>query len=252
MGSYLWKMVLSGRLALVTGGGRGIGRAVCQILARDNAKVVVTDLNMDSCQETLGSLREDDHFAVTSDVSQASSVNDCFKQVLDKYKRAPDIIVNSAGITKDGFMLRMKEEDFEKVIDVNLKGTFLVTQAAASLMKDQQLSGSIVNIASIVGKTGNIGQANYTASKAGVIGFTKTAAKELGRFGIRVNVILPGFIKTPMTDVVPDKVKVGILTQIPLGDFGDPIDIAEAAGFLACERSKYITGASFDVNGGMA
>merc|ERR1712142_532467 len=252
MGSYQWKMVLSGRLALVTGGGRGIGRAVCQILARDNAKVVVTDLNMDSCQETLGSLREDDHFAVTSDVSQASSVNDCFKQVLDKYKRAPDIIVNSAGITKDGFMLRMKEEDFEKVIDVNLKGTFLVTQAAASLMKDQQLAGSIVNIASIVGKTGNIGQANYTASKAGVIGFTKTAAKELGKFGIRVNVILPGFIKTPMTDVVPDKVKTGILSQIPLGDFGDPIDIAEATAFLACERSKYITGASFDVNGGMA
>merc|ERR1712001_497708 len=146
------------------------------------------------------------------------------------YKRPPDIVVNSAGITKDGFLLRMKEEDFEQVIDVNLKGTFLVTQAAASLMKEQQLGGSIVNIASIVGKTGNIGQANYTASKAGVIGFTKTA----------------------MTDVVPDKVKTGILSQIPLGDFGDPIDIAEATAFLACERSKYITGASFDVNGGMA
>merc|ERR1711872_371518 len=206
----------------------------------------------DSCRETLGSLREDDHLSLTSDVSQAGSVNDCFNQILDKYKRAPDIIVNSAGITKDGFMLRMKEEDFDKVIDVNLKGTFLVTQAAANLMKEQQLPGSIVNIASIVGKTGNIGQANYTASKAGVIGFTKTAAKELGRFGIRVNVILPGFIKTPMTDVVPDKVKTGILSQIPLGDFGDPIDIAEATAFLACERSKYITGASFDVNGGMA
>lgn len=245
-------MVLSGRLALVTGGGRGIGRAVCQVLARDNARVVVTDLSMESCQETMQSLRPDDHFSVTSDVSQSASVNNCFKQILDKYKRAPDIIVNSAGITKDGFMLRMKEEDFDKVIDVNLKGTFLVTQAAASLMKDQQLPGSIVNIASIVGKTGNIGQANYTASKAGVIGFTKTAAKELGKFGIRVNVILPGFIKTPMTDVVPDKVKVGILSQIPLGHLGDPIDIAEVAAFLSCKRSKYITGASFDVNGGMA
>merc|ERR1719145_277009 len=207
---------------------------------------------MDSCRETLGSLREDDHFAVTSDVSQASSVNDCFKQVLDKYKRAPDIIVNSAGITKDGFLLRMKEEDFEKVIDVNLKGTFLVTQAAASLMKDQQLAGSIVNIASIVGKTGNIGQANYTASKAGVIGFTKTAAKELGKFGIRVNVILPGFIKTPMTDVVPDKVKQAFVSQIPLGEFGRPVDIAEVAAFLASSRSKYITAASLDVNGGLA
>merc|ERR1712209_256688 len=239
-------MVLSGRLALVTGGGSGIGRAVCQILARDNARVVVADLNMDHCRETQNTLRDDDHLSVVSDVSQSQSVTDCFKQILDKYKRAPDIIVNSAGITKDGFMLRMKEEDFDKVIDVNLKGTFLVTQAAASLMKDHQLAGSIVNIASIVGRTGNIGQANYTASKAGVIGFTKTAAKELGKFGIRVNVILPGFIKTPMTDVVPDKIKEGFISQIPLGGFGDPSDIAEVASFLASSRSKYITAASLD------
>jgi len=245
-------MVLTGRLALVTGGGRGIGRAVCQVLARENAKVVVTDLNLDACQETQASLRPDDHYAIAGDVSSKESVNDCFKQILDKYARAPDIIVNSAGITKDGFLLRMKEEDFEKVIDVNLKGTFLVTQTAASLMKEQKLAGSIVNIASIVGRTGNIGQANYTASKAGVIGFTKTAAKELGKFGIRVNVILPGFIKTPMTDVVPDKVKEAFVSQIPLGEFGLPVDIAEVAAFLASSRSKYITAASLDVNGGLA
>jgi len=243
-------MVLSGRLALVTGGGRGIGRAVCQVLARDNAQVVVTDLSLDTCQDTVKDLKSGDHMGLATDVSQADSVKDCFAQVLDKYKRAPDIIVNSAGITKDGFMLRMKEEDFDKVIDVNLKGTFLVTQTAATLMKDQNLPGSIVNIASIVGRTGNIGQANYTASKAGVVGFTKTAAKELGKFGIRVNVILPGFIKTPMTDVVPDKVKVKVLSQIPLGYMGDPVDIGEVAGFLASNRSKYITGASIDVNGG--
>lgn len=270
-------MVLSGRLALVTGGGRGIGRAVCQVLARDNAKVVVTDLSLDSCKETEQSLRQDDHFSVASDVSQAASVNECFKQILDKYKRAPDIIVNSAGITKDGFLLRMKEEDFDKVIDVNLKGTFLVTQAAASLMKDQQMPGSIVNIASIVGKTGNIGQANYTASKAGVVGFTKTAAKELGKFGIRVNVILPGFIKTPMTDVVPDKIKMMAQFQIPLtamhnnstiepswkkrlvekligrplGDLGEPEDIAETASFLASDKARYMTASVIDVNGGL-
>ena len=121
-------MVLSGRLALVTGGGSGIGRAVCQILARDNARVVVADLNMDHCRETQNTLRDDDHLSVVSDVSQSQSVNDCFKQILDKYKQAPDIIVNSAGITRDGYMLRMKEEDFDKVVDVNLKGTFLVTQ----------------------------------------------------------------------------------------------------------------------------
>merc|ERR1712111_155483 len=164
---------------------------------------------MDNCTETEKSLRSDDHMSVTADVSQSESVNNCFKQILDKYKRAPDIIVNSSGITKDGFMLRMKEEDFDKVIDVNLKGTFLVTQAASSLMKEKNVSGSIVNIASVVARTGNIGQANYTASKAGVIGFTKTVAKELGKFNIRVNVILPGFIKTPMTYVVPDKLKNG-------------------------------------------
>ena len=152
-------------------------------------------------------MNQDGHLSLVTDVSKAESVSESFKQILDKYKRPPDIIVNSAGITKDGFMLRMKEEDFDKVIDVNLKGTFLVTQAASSLMKEKNVSGSIVNIASVVARTGNIGQANYTASKAGVIGFTKTAAKELGKFNIRVNVILPGFIKTPMTDVVPDKVR---------------------------------------------
>ena len=152
-------------------------------------------------------MNQDGHHSLVTDVSKAESVSESFKQILDKYKRPPDIIVNSAGITKDGFMLRMKEEDFDKVIDVNLKGTFLVTQAASSLMKEKNVSGSIVNVASVVARTGNIGQANYTASKAGVIGFTKTAAKELGKFNIRVNVILPGFIKTPMTDVVPDKVR---------------------------------------------
>ena len=152
-------------------------------------------------------MNQDGHLSIVTDVSKAESVSESFKQILDKYKRPPDIIVNSAGITKDGFMLRMKEEDFNKVIDVNLKGTFLVTQAASSLMKEKNVSGSIVNIASVVARTGNIGQANYTASKAGVIGFTKTAAKELGKFNIRVNVILPGFIKTPMSDVVPDKVR---------------------------------------------
>merc|ERR1711935_12810 len=267
------KMVLSGRLALVTGGGRGIGRAVSQVLARENAQVVVTDLSSEGCKETLQDLKTGDHMALVSDVSQSESVKDCFSKVLEKYGRAPDIIVNSAGITKDVLLLRMKEEDFDKVIDINLKGTFLVTQTAASLMKDNKLQGSIVNIASIVGRTGNVGQANYTASKAGVIGFTKTAAKELGRFGIRVNVILPGFIETPMTDVIPEKVKAMVQSQIPLvsgrhsnkglkirliekltgrplGDFGSGANIGEAAAFLASDRARYVSGACIDVNGG--
>ncbi|XP_023341629.1 estradiol 17-beta-dehydrogenase 8 [Eurytemora carolleeae] len=244
-------MGLSGKLALVTGGGRGIGRAVCQILSRENAQVIVTDLNLDNCNQTLQSLSQLSHLAVQSDVSSSNSVKLCFEQILDKYKRAPDIIVNSAGITKDGFLLRMKEQDFDQVIDVNLKGTFLVTQTGAGLMKDQGIQGSIVNIASIVGKTGNIGQANYTASKAGVIGFTKTAAKELGKFGIRVNAVLPGFIQTAMTDAVPDKVKEKIVAEIPLGHLGQPEDIAYTCLFLASSRSKYITGASIEVAGGL-
>jgi len=245
-------MGLTGKLALVTGGGRGIGRAICQVLARENASVVVSDLSLDSCNQTLESLPpQSSHLPVESDVSSKDSVKQCFDQILEKYKRAPDIIVNSAGITKDGFMLRMKEEDFDKVMDVNLKGTFLVTQLGSSLMKQQSIHGSIVNISSIVGRTGNIGQANYAASKAGVIGFTKTASKELGGFGIRVNVILPGFIKTPMTDVIPDKVKALTLSRVSLGAMGEPEDIANAALFLASQRSRYITGACLDVNGGM-
>jgi 17beta-estradiol 17-dehydrogenase / 3alpha(17beta)-hydroxysteroid dehydrogenase (NAD+) / 3-oxoacyl-[acyl-carrier protein] reductase alpha subunit len=178
-------MSLAGKRALVTGGGSGIGRSVCQVLARERASVVVTDLQASACQETLAHLTEkDSHLTVTSDVSSSESVNSCFQQILERYKRAPDIVVNSAGITRDGFLLRMKEADFDKAVDVNLKGTFLVTQKAASLMKDSSIAGSIVNIASVVAKTGNIGQANYTASKAGVIGFTKTTAKELGKFCI--------------------------------------------------------------------
>merc|ERR1711962_1022747 len=195
---------------------------------------------MDSCLETQTSLKPEDHFSVISDVSSKDSVNDCFKQILDKYKRAPDIIVNSAGITKDGFLLRMKEEDFDRVISVNLKGTYLVTQAGASLMKEQRLTGSIVNIASIVGKTGNVGQANYTASKAGVVALTKTTAYELAQFGIRCNAVLPGYITTPMTGKVPPPIQEQVKKMIPMGRFGTPGDIANACLFLASEQSGYI------------
>merc|ERR1711970_352613 len=145
----------------------------------------------------------------------------------------------------------MKEEDYDKVMDINLKGTFLVTQSAATFMKEEKLKGSIINIASIVGKTGNIGQANYTASKAGVIGFTKTAAKELGQFGIRVNVILPGFIKTPMTDVLPEKTTSQLIPRIPIGRLGEPSEIAEVAAFLASRKSSLMTGAVLEVTGGL-
>jgi len=245
------EMGLTGRLALVTGGGSGIGRAVCQILARENANVVVSDINLAACHDTLKLLKQSEHLALESDVSQSTSVQTCFKQIQEKYCRSPDIIVNSAGITKDGWFLRMKEEDYDKVMDINLKGTFLVTQSAATFMKEEKLKGSIINIASIVGKTGNMGQANYSASKAGVIGFTKTAAKELGQFGIRVNVILPGFIKTPMTDVLPEKITSQLIPRIPIGRLGEPSEIAEVAAFLASKQSSLMTGAVVEVTGGL-
>jgi len=245
-------MSLTGKLALVTGGGRGIGRAVCQVLARENAQVVVTDLSWDSCNATVETLSKEKHLAIENDVSCMTSVKSCFQQILAEYSRAPDIVVNSAGITRDKIMLRMKEEDFDKVVDVNLKGTFLVTQTAAGMMKDNSIKGSIVNIASIVGKTGNIGQANYSASKAGVVAFTKTSAKELGRFGIRVNVILPGFIKTPMTDAVPEKVKNELVVpRIPLGRMGEPEEIAQVAAFLVSSKASHVTGAAVEVTGGL-
>jgi len=244
-------MGLTGKLALVTGGGSGIGRAVCQVLARENARVVVADINMAASRDTIQTLKQNQHLPLVSDVSKSSSVQSCFQKILEEYSVSPDIVVNSAGITKDGWLLRMKEKDFDQVVDINLKGTFLVSQAAASAMKEAGIKGSIVNIASIVGKTGNLGQANYSASKAGVIGFSKTAAKELGQFGIRVNVILPGFIKTPMTDVVPEKIKSQLITRIPLGRLGDPTEIAEVAAFLASYKSSLMTGAVLEVTGGL-
>lgn len=244
--------MLSGRLAWVTGGGRGIGQSVSQILAREGARVVVSDLSIESCQETLQSLGDGDHFAVANDVSKMSSVKDAMKQILEKYKSPPDAVVNSAGITMDGYLLRMTEEAFDRVIAVNLKGTFLVNQVSAAAMKDAKVPyGSIVNISSISGQIGNAGQANYSSSKAGVIGFTRTSAKELAKFNIRVNCICPGFIKTPMSDAVPDHIKEIMKFQIPFGEFGEPEDIAEAAAFLLSKKAKYISGTTLSVNGAL-
>jgi len=244
--------MLSGRLALVTGGARGIGRAVCQVLANDGARVVVADLDRDGCEETLKSLKQEDHHAIKLDVSSGESVKDAMKQITEKYQTCPDAVVNSAGITMDGYLLKMTDDNFDKVIDVNLKGTYRINKIAASAMKSAKLEyGSIVNISSIVGKTGNAGQTNYAASKAGVIGFTKSAAKELGKFGIRVNAICPGFINTPMIETIPEHMQQMILYQIPLGTMGQPEDIAETASFLLSKKSKYITGTVIDVAGGL-
>ena len=175
--------MLTNRIAWVTGAGRGIGESVARVLSREGAKVACSDLDQDSCQKVVSSLNNPDlHLAVKNDVSSKDSVREAFEAIKTKYAQPPDIIVNSAGITMDKYLLRMSEDSFDKVINVNLKGTFLVNQIAASAMKEADIKGSIVNISSIVAKTGNVGQANYSPSKAGVIAFTKTAAKELGLF----------------------------------------------------------------------
>ena len=175
--------MLTNRIAWVTGAGRGIGESVARVLSREGAQVACSDLDQESCQKVVSSLNNPDlHLAVKNDVSNKNSVKETFEAIKSKYAKPPDIIVNSAGITMDKYLLRMSEDSFDKVINVNLKGTFLVNQIAASAMKEADIKGSIVNISSIVAKTGNVGQANYSPSKAGVIAFTKTAAKELGMF----------------------------------------------------------------------
>ena len=244
--------MLKNRVALVTGAARGLGEAIARVMAKEGAHVAVTDLDPKACQSVIDSLENPtNHMATQINVTSKSSITEAVQKMQEKYSQPPDIIVNSAGITLDKYLLRMSEETFDKVIEVNLKGTFLVNQIAASALKEADLRGSIVNISSVVGKTGNVGQANYTASKAGVIAFTKTAAKELGKFGIRVNCICPGFIQTAMTDAVPEHIQQMIKFQVPLGHFGEPEDIAETAAFLASEKAKYINGAAIDVNGGL-
>ncbi|XP_044759957.1 estradiol 17-beta-dehydrogenase 8 [Coccinella septempunctata] len=247
-------MSLSGKTAFITGAGSGIGRAACQILSRDGANIIAADINVKNAQETLQLIEKPDktNMAVSLNVSESTSVKTALKQVLETYNQPPSIIVNCAGITRDNFLLKLSEENFQEVMDVNLKGTFLVTQTFCNAIVEHKVTkGSVVNIASVVGKNGNIGQANYAASKAGVEVLTKTAAKELGREGIRVNAILPGFITTPMTELVPDKLKEMFANKIPLSRFGTPEEIAEVISFLASDKSSYITGASIDVNGGL-
>ncbi|XP_068747368.1 (3R)-3-hydroxyacyl-CoA dehydrogenase-like [Montipora capricornis] len=248
-------MAAAGRLAIVTGGASGIGRAVCQALAREGASIVVTDLNDQGTQDTVDSLSkhvDSRHSNYSLDVTSGDEIRKVLEYIINGYRRPPCILVNSAGITRDDFLLTMDEEKFDKVIQVNLKGTFLMTQAVAKIMVDQGVAnGAIVNLASIVGKVGNLGQVNYSASKAGVEGMTRTCAKELARFGVRCNAVLPGYIQTPMTDGVPDKVIEKYKKRIPLQRLGKPADVADVVTFLASDRSSYITGTSIEVTGGL-
>lgn len=245
--------MVTGKVAFVTGAGSGIGREVCRILARQGAKVIATDRNLKNAEDTITSLNDSNHLALNVEVSNEQSIQEAFKNAISKYSTAPTIIVNSAGITRDQFILKLTSEDFAKVLDVNLKGTFYIIQTAVKEMINANVStsGSIVNVSSIIGKIGNMGQANYAASKAGVIALTRTASLEFGQFGIRVNTVLPGFIETPMTETVPDNVKQLFVKKIPLHRMGKPEEVAEVIAFLTSSKSSYVNGASIEVTGGM-
>ena len=242
---------LSGRIALVTGASQGIGRACALQLAKEGATVALAARNLDKLESVASEIAANGGTAkaFTLDVASEDSIKACAKAVIAEFGTV-HILVNNAGITKDGLMLRMKRQDWDDVMTTNLTGAFLLTQACASAMMKARW-GRIINITSIVGETGSAGQANYAASKAGMIGFTKSLAREFSSRGITANAIAPGFIQTAMTHVLTDDQKAVILAQIPLARYGTDADIACAVTFLASEGAGYITGHTLDVNGGM-
>ncbi|WP_144461398.1 3-oxoacyl-[acyl-carrier-protein] reductase [Siminovitchia fortis] len=246
-------MKLEGKVALVTGASRGIGRATAIKLAEAGADVVVNYAgSTDKANEVAEQIKALGREAITyqCNVSDSDAVQSMVKDVIAKFGRL-DILVNNAGITRDNLLMRMKEDEWDDVIDTNLKGVFLCTKAVTRQMMKQR-SGRIINVASIVGVIGNPGQANYVAAKAGVIGLTKSSARELASRGITVNAVAPGFIATDMTDQLADEQKEAMLQQIPLAKFGLASDIANAVLFLASDDANYITGQTIHVDGGMA
>lgn len=245
-------MKLEGKVALVTGASRGIGREIALELARQGADVAVNYSGSEErANQVVAEIKEMGRHAISiqCDVSNTESVANMVKETIDTFGKL-DILVNNAGITKDNLLMRMKEDEWDDVININLKGVFLCTKAVTRQMMKQR-SGRIINISSIVGVSGNPGQANYVAAKSGVIGLTKTTAKELASRGITVNAVAPGFITTDMTDKLQEEVKEQMLKQIPLARFGEPSDIANVVVFLASEDSKYMTGQTLHVDGGM-
>ncbi|MFY0542837.1 3-oxoacyl-[acyl-carrier-protein] reductase [Brevibacillus sp. H7] len=244
--------MLSGKTALVTGASRGIGRAIALRLAEAGANVVVNYAGSEAAAaETVAKVKERgrDAIMIKANVASAEEVNEMFKQALDHFGSI-DILVNNAGITRDNLIMRMKEEEWDEVINTNLKGVFHCIKAATRPMMKQR-SGSIINITSVVGVIGNAGQANYVAAKAGVIGLTKTSARELASRNIRVNAVAPGFIDTDMTLGLPEEVKTAMLGQIPLNRLGQADEIAKVVVFLASDAASYMTGQTLHVDGGM-
>jgi 3-oxoacyl-[acyl-carrier protein] reductase len=245
-------MTLEGKTALVTGASRGIGREIALELARQGANVAVNYAGSEAkANEVVDEIKAlgREAFVIKCDVSNTEEVTAMVKEAVDRFGNL-DILVNNAGITKDNLLMRMKEEEWDDVININLKGVFLCTKAVTRQMMKQRV-GRIINITSVVGVSGNPGQANYVSAKAGVIGLTKTTAKELASRNITVNAIAPGFISTDMTDKLSDDVKSEMLKQIPLARLGEPKDIAKMTAFLASDDASYITGQTLHINGGM-
>jgi 3-oxoacyl-[acyl-carrier protein] reductase len=243
-------MEFNEKVVVVTGGARGIGRAISEAFVRKGALVVVADISLETARQTAKDLEQfGKTSAVQLDVSQSGEVVQAFDTIKTEWGSV-DVLVNNAGVTRDSLILRMNEADWDAVLNINLKGVFLCTKEAVRIMVKQR-QGKIINIASVVAFMGNPGQANYGASKAGIIGFTKTVAKEYASRGITVNAVAPGFIQTAMTDALAENVKQEMLKSIPAGKFGSVDDIAHAVLFLASSGSNYITGQVIHINGGM-
>ncbi len=244
-------MLLKDKVAIITGGARGIGKEIALEFAREGANIAIADINSQTLAQTekeISSLGVG-ILTLSVDVTNSTQVEEMVNKTLDKFKKI-DILINNAGITADTLLIRMKEEDWDRVLAVNLKGTFNCIKAVAKVMIKQR-SGRILSISSIIGLIGNVGQANYAASKAGIIGLTKSAARELAPRGINVNAIAPGFIQTEMTAVLSEEVKSKMLEAIPLKKFGQPSDVARFAAFLASDAAGYITGQVICIDGGM-
>lgn len=243
---------LQDKVAIITGASRGIGREIALVFAQEGAKLVLTARSMDllkSLSDEIVTAGGTQPLCVDLDVKNSEKVDEMVDKTLDKFSRV-DILVNNAGVTRDGLLLRMSDEDWDEVLDTNLKGAFHCLKAVAKPMMRQR-SGRIINMASVIGLIGNAGQANYAASKAGLIALTKSAAKEFGSRNILINAIAPGFIETDMTQALSEDVRKAILKNIPIGVFGKPVDVARAAVFLASDESSFVTGQVLTVDGGM-
>lgn len=245
--------LLNGRTAIVTGGAQGIGEAIAETLAKEGASVAIIDVNLEKAQATAARLKSEfgvDTEAYKTDVSSLAEVEKVTDSIVERFKKI-DILINNAGVTRDNLLLRMTEQEWDLVIAINLKGTFNFTKTVSKVMMKAR-TGSIVNISSVIGLMGNAGQTNYAATKAGVIGITKSVAKELGSRNVRVNAVCPGYIQTAMTDKLTQEVKDKMIELIPAKKMGLPQDVANAVLFLSSDMSSYVTGETIRVDGGMA